>query len=79
MRSALADRAEFAMFQVLNMDEAFKFDLFIAGRTPLDAVAQTRAIRVSLGAGEPILTACAEHIFVLKLRWYDAGRRASER
>lgn len=79
MRHAIQDRAEFASCQVMHMEEAFKFDLLIADRTPIDAEAQARALPFDIGAGAPILTACPEHIFVLKLRCYDATRRQSER
>lgn len=76
-RAAIEGREEFAMFQVLDTEEAFKFDLFIAGRTSIDREAQGLARQIPLIPEHPVLTACPEHIFVLKLRWYEAGRRQS--
>jgi hypothetical protein len=75
----LASEDEFRMVQVMHLDEAFRFDCFLQGRTPMDSEAHAMKRSIELLPGKPVFIACAEHIFVQKLRWYDAGRRVSER
>ena len=72
-------RHEYRIVQVLQMDEVLKFDCFLQGLSPIDEDAYAHAVMTELEAGHPIRVACAEHILVQKLRWYEAGNRVSER
>ncbi len=79
IEDALRDPGPFASFQVLHTDEVFKFDCFLHGRAPFDAEAFARSQVYDFPPYGSLRFASAEHIFVQKLRWFDLGRRTSER
>jgi hypothetical protein len=76
---AVLSKDEFRSIQVMHGEELLRFDCFLQGFSPIDEDAYDRSVEVELLPGIQIRVACAEHILVQKLRWFELGRQVSER
>lgn len=77
---SLSSTEEFRSVQVLDTNVMLKFDCFLQAES--DEFASTvlsRSRAVELIEDHPLRVAAPEHILLRKLRWYELGRRVSER
>jgi len=68
----------FEAFQIIDSVSVLKFDCFVQGASPIDGETYERGREVPFGPCT-VRVACPEHILIQKLRWYELGRRVSER
>lgn len=78
VRSAIRDPGPFPVFQVLYEPTVFKFDCFLA-KEAWAMGCLDRAISFEVAPGSWVPYAAAEDIVIAKCRWFDAGRRVSDR
>lgn len=76
--SAVQDRGLFPGFQVLYEPTVFKIDCFLA-REAWSLTALDRAVPLELSYGVIVPYATAEDMIIAKCRWFDLGRRVSDR
>lgn len=76
---ALRDPGEYPSFQILDMDEAFKFDMFVV-REDVYAMEESSRVRITeMLPGIHVPLAAPEDIILHKLRWFVAGGKVSDR
>lgn len=67
-------------FNVLELATSFKVDVFVLGDGELDRELMGRRDRIEISeGGDGLYVASAEDTVLQKLRWYDLGRRVSDR
>jgi hypothetical protein len=79
IREALAERQDYASFQILNVSEAFKIDAFVVEPTDYYTTEFSRVREVELLPGITVPVASAEDIVLHKLRWFVLGGNVSDR
>lgn len=79
IQEALKDHGEYPSFQILNMNEAFKFDVFIVSPDEyvLEESARVRETEILPDHVAPL--ASPEDIILHKLRWFVSGGQVSDR
>ncbi len=75
---ALSLNRPFTSVQVLDTKTLLKFDCFLQLFGAAEEEMFEHSQEIALGEGV-VRVACAEHILVQKLRWYEFGSRVSER
>ena len=72
---------DLSSFNVIHIRSAFKIDVFICKNTPFEKqlIPRRRSLKLSESAQRPFEVVSPEDIILLKLRWYHAGGRTSER
>ena len=78
LMEALESQRPFRSVQVLDSKDILKFDCFLQAFSEIDQEMFDHSVMLPFG-GTEVRVACAEHILVQKLRWYDLGNRVSER
>jgi hypothetical protein len=76
---ALSDRGEYPSFQILDIDEAFKFDVFVIDRDPYSLEEKERVRETEVLPGIFVPLASPEDIILHKLRWFVLGGEVSDR
>ncbi|HLK15535.1 MAG TPA: hypothetical protein VKT78_12085 [Fimbriimonadaceae bacterium] len=76
---ALASEAEFRSVQVIQMEEAFKIDLFLLQPGEYTDALLGRARTMEVLPGERLRFYAAEDIVLAKLRWFRLGNEVSDR
>lgn len=76
---ALQARREYASFQLLHFDTAFKIDAFIADESEFTRAEFERRVKVELQYGLTAWLSSPECVVIRKLRWYELGNRVSDR
>jgi hypothetical protein len=68
-------------FSVVHQDTAFKVDIFVAGRTPLDdeELQRRQPVTVSADASQTLYVAAPEDLVLQKLLWFRDGGHVSDR
>jgi len=68
-------------FNVIHLESAFKIDVFIRGDSAYDkqVMSRRKATRLSDSLDKQFLVVSPEDIILLKLQWYQAGGRSSQR
>lgn len=76
---ALTDRSEYPSFQILDTEEAFKFDMFVVRATEYTLAQAERARLVEFRPGTKAPISSPEDIVLQKIRWFVSGGRVSDR
>jgi hypothetical protein len=76
---ALADRGEYPSFQILDMDEAFKFDMFVVRSDPYIEAEASRVRVTEVLPGVHVPLSAPEDIVLHKIRWFVSGGKVSDR
>ncbi len=79
IHEAMQAKGEFRSFQLLHLDELFKVDFFLSDDHPYSEAAFERARPFSLTANRTYPFKSPEDILITKLRWFEVGRRVSDR
>jgi len=79
VQEALAHQGGYPSFQILNIEEAFKFDVFLVSPTEYVTAEADRVREVELLPGQFFPIASAEDTILHKLRWYVIGGSISDR
>lgn len=79
IQEAISDDGPFPSFQLIHIEEAFKIDVFVLDRSPYTDALLARRRLYRLSADYEAAFASPEDIVVAKLRWYELGRRVSDR
>ncbi|MBC8063902.1 MAG: nucleotidyl transferase AbiEii/AbiGii toxin family protein [Chlorobia bacterium] len=76
---AFADRGEYPSFQILDTEEAFKFDMFVVRDSEYSHEELERAKWVEIQPGVKAPIASPEDIVLHKIRWFVSGGKVSDR
>lgn len=76
---ALTDRSEYPSFQILDTEEAFKFDMFVVRATEYTLAQSERARLVEFHPGTKAPISSPEDIVLQKIRWFVSGGKVSDR
>lgn len=76
---ALLDRGEYPFFQILDTEEAFKFDMFVVRDNEYSQEELKRAMWIEIQPGIKAPIASPEDIVLHKIRWFVSGGRVSDR
>jgi hypothetical protein len=77
--NAIASSDPFRTVQLLQMDEAFKIDLFLLRGTEYEVSELQRARKIEIAPGVRVSFYAPENIVIAKLRWYVLENQVSDR
>jgi hypothetical protein len=79
VKDALSDPSEYASFQILDTEEAFKFDIFVVRDSEYTQAEAERVRWVEIQPGIHAPISSPENIILHKIRWFVAGGKVSDR
>jgi hypothetical protein len=79
IEEALRDTGEYPSFQILDMDEAFKFDVFVVEEDEYALAESSRVKLTEVLPGQFAPLASPEDIVLHKIRWFVSGGKVSDR
>ncbi len=79
LRSVIEDPPEFSGGQILNTETLDKVDLFLVRPSEYVNARMSRTHRVEVLPGVHLRFSSPEDTVILKLRWFELGRRISDR
>lgn len=79
IEDALKDHSEYPSFQILNMEEAFKFDVFVVAEDDYVLAESSRVREMEILEDRYAPLASPEDIILHKIRWFVSGGKVSDR
>jgi len=79
INEAIQAHGSFRSFQLLHYEETFKIDFFLADEDEYTSASFLRAKQYELAPGRAFPVKSPEDILITKLRWFDLGRRISDK
>ena len=79
LQNAVESAAPFRSVQLINMDEAFKVDLFLLDDSEYSMSELDRVVTVNISGTTPLKLLAPENIVIAKLRWFQLGNQVSDR